>query len=93
MPILKHKTVDAPKRRVAIAALANAALVLAGMFTAPGKLAARESRPSQPPLEVSESLSGNYLAALVAGAYEVFIIVNRVATLRCLGGNLSVLET
>jgi tetratricopeptide (TPR) repeat protein len=68
VPILKHKTVDAPKRRVAIAALANAALVLAGMFTAPGKLAARESRPSQPPLEVSESLSGNYLAALVAGA-------------------------
>ena len=30
---------------------------------------------------------------LVAGAYELFIIVNRVATLRCLGGNLSVLET
>jgi hypothetical protein len=32
-------------------------------------------------------------ASLVAGPYELFIIVNRVATLRCLGGNLSVLET
>ena len=32
-------------------------------------------------------------ATLVAGAYELFIIINRVATLRCLGGNLSILET
>ena len=32
-------------------------------------------------------------ASLVAGAYELFIIINRVATLRCLGGNLSILET
>jgi hypothetical protein len=32
-------------------------------------------------------------ATLVADAYELFIISNRVATLRCLGGNLSVLET
>jgi hypothetical protein len=32
-------------------------------------------------------------ASLVAGSYELYIIINRVATLRCLGGNLSILET
>ena len=32
-------------------------------------------------------------ASLVACSYELYIIINRVATLRCLGGNLSVLET
>ena len=32
-------------------------------------------------------------AATLPGNYEIYIIINRVATLRCLGGNLSILET
>jgi tetratricopeptide (TPR) repeat protein len=64
VPILKHKAVRALKNRAAIGAMAAVAVI----FTTALGASARESRSNAAPIEVSASLSGNYLAALVAGA-------------------------